>query len=42
MLNEGLYKYYPKTKGYVSHYNIGTPLTNQFYLGGHIVEKRMD
>ena len=33
MLNEGLYKYYPKTKGKVTHYEMGTPLTNQFYLG---------
>ena len=33
MLNEGLYKYYPKTKGNVDHYEMGTPLTNQFYLG---------
>ena len=33
MLNEGLFKYYPKTIGKVEHYEIGTPLTNQFYLG---------
>lgn len=33
MLTEGLYKYYPKTKGKVTHYEMGTPLTNQFYLG---------
>ena len=33
MLNEGLYKYYPKTKGKVLHYEMGTPLTNMFYLG---------
>lgn len=33
MLNEGLYKYYPKTKGKVLHYEMGTPLTNIFYLG---------
>jgi len=33
MLSEGLYKYYPKTKGKVTHYEMGTPLTNQFYLG---------
>ena len=33
MLLEGLYKFYPKTKGKVTHYEMGTPLTNQFYLG---------
>lgn len=33
MLEEGLYKYYPKTKGKVENIEIGTPLTNQFYLG---------
>jgi all-trans-retinol 13,14-reductase len=33
MLEEGLYKYYPKTRGNVEHIEIGTPLTNQFYLG---------
>ena len=33
MINEGLYKYYPKTKGKITHYEMGTPLTNQFYLG---------
>jgi all-trans-retinol 13,14-reductase len=33
MLTEGLYKFYPKTKGKISHYEMGTPLTNQFYLG---------
>lgn len=33
MINEGLYKYYPKTKGKITHYEVGTPLTNQFYLG---------
>ena len=33
MLLEGLYKFYPKTKGKVGHYEMGTPLTNQFYLG---------
>ena len=33
MLSEGLYKFYPKTKGKVTHYEMGTPLTNQFYLG---------
>lgn len=35
MLNEGLYKYYPKTKGKVTYYDIGTPLTNQFYLNAY-------
>ena len=35
MLKEGLYKYYPKTKGKVLHYEVGTPLTNQFYLGAY-------
>jgi all-trans-retinol 13,14-reductase len=35
MFNEGLYKYYPKTKGKVTHYDIGTPLTNQFYLSAY-------
>jgi all-trans-retinol 13,14-reductase len=33
MLNEGLYKYYPKTKGKVTHYEIATPLTNNHYFG---------
>ena len=33
MLNEGLFKYYPKTKGTVLHYEVATPLSNQFYLG---------
>ena len=33
MLNEGLYKYYPKTKGKVTHYEMATPLTNNHYLG---------
>ena len=28
-----LYKYYPKTKGKVFNYTVGTPLTNQHYLG---------
>ena len=32
MLEEGMYKFYPKTRGKVEHYEIGTPLTNQFYL----------
>ncbi len=35
MLEEGLYKYYPKSKGKVLHYEVGTPLTNQFYLGAY-------
>jgi len=35
MLTEGLYKYYPKTEGKVTNYDIGTPLTNQFYLGAY-------
>ena len=38
MLNEGLYKYYPKTKGKVTHYDVGTPLTNQFYLNAYMGE----
>jgi len=33
LINEGLYKFYPKTIGKISHYEVGTPLTNQFYLG---------
>ncbi len=35
MLEEGLYKHYPKTRGNVTHYDIGTPLTNQHYLGAY-------
>ncbi len=35
MLEEGLYNFYPKTKGKVTHYDVGTPLTNQFYLGAY-------
>jgi all-trans-retinol 13,14-reductase len=35
MLEEGLYKYYPKTRGKVLHYDIGTPLTNKFYLNAY-------
>lgn len=38
MLNDGLYKYYPKTKGKVTHYDVGTPLTNQFYLNAYMGE----
>ena len=33
LLNEGLFKYYPKTKGNVLKYQVGTPLSNNFYLG---------
>jgi all-trans-retinol 13,14-reductase len=33
LINEGLYRFYPKTKGKITHYEVGTPLTNQFYLG---------
>jgi all-trans-retinol 13,14-reductase len=33
LINEGLYTFYPKTKGKITHYEVGTPLTNQFYLG---------
>jgi all-trans-retinol 13,14-reductase len=33
LINEGLYKFYPKTNGKITHYEVGTPLTNQFYLG---------
>lgn len=32
MLNEGLYKYYPKTKGHVLRYDVSTPLTTAYYL----------
>ncbi len=32
MIEEGLYKYYPKTIGKVSHFEVGTPLTTQHYL----------
>ena len=35
MLEEGLYKFYPKTRGKVTHFDIGTPLTNQFYIGAY-------
>ena len=27
-----MYKYYPKTKGKITSYEVGTPLSNQFYL----------
>jgi all-trans-retinol 13,14-reductase len=33
MLEEGLYKFFPKTRGCVEHSEMGTPLTTQFYLG---------
>jgi all-trans-retinol 13,14-reductase len=33
LINEGLYTFYPKTKGKITHYEVGTPLTNQYYLG---------
>ena len=32
MIEEGMYKYYPKTKGKITSYEVGTPLSNQFYL----------
>lgn len=35
MLNEGLYKFYPKTRGKVTYYDVGTPLTNQYYIGAY-------
>jgi all-trans-retinol 13,14-reductase len=35
MLNEGLFKFYPQLKDKVEHYDVGTPLTNQFYLGAY-------
>lgn len=35
MFEEGLYKYYPKTRGKVTHYDVGTPLTTQFYIGAY-------
>ena len=38
MLNEGLYKYYPSTKDKVIDYDVGTPLTNNFYLGSYCGE----
>ena len=38
MLNEGLYKYYPSTKDKVIDYEVGTPLTNNFYLGSYFGE----
>jgi all-trans-retinol 13,14-reductase len=31
MLNEGLYKNYPKTKGKVDYYDLATPLTCEHY-----------
>ena len=30
---EVLYKYYPKTKGRVEHFDLGTPLDTNYYLG---------
>ena len=33
MLEEGLYKYFPQTRGKVLDYNIASPLTTQFYIG---------
>jgi all-trans-retinol 13,14-reductase len=32
MINEGLYKYFPKTEGKVLDFDVGTPLTTQYYL----------
>ena len=33
MLEEGLYKFFPNTRGNVEHFEMGTPLTTQHYLG---------
>ena len=33
ILEEGLYKYYPQTKGKVKFTEVGTPLTFNFYIG---------
>ena len=30
---EGLYKFFPKTRGNVEHFDMGTPLTTKHYLG---------
>ena len=38
MLNEGLFKFYPQLKDKVEYYTVGTPLTNQFYLGAYAGE----
>lgn len=35
MFEEGLYKYYPKTRGNVEHYDIGTPLSIQHYINSY-------
>ena len=35
MLEEGLFNFYPHLRDKVEHYNVGTPLTNQFYLGAY-------
>jgi len=32
MLEEGLYRFYPELREKVVHYNIGTPLSTQYYL----------
>ena len=32
MLEEGLYKFFPKTRGSVEHFEMATPLTTQHYL----------
>jgi all-trans-retinol 13,14-reductase len=32
MIKEGLYKYFPKTEGKVLDFDVGTPLTTQYYL----------
>ena len=33
MLEEGLYKFFPKTRNCVEHFEMATPLTTQYYLG---------
>ena len=33
MIEEGLYKFFPKTRGNVEHFDMGTPLTTKHYLG---------
>ena len=32
LLNEGLYRFYPELQGKVESYEIGTPLSAQFYI----------
>ena len=35
MLEEGLFRFYPELRDKVLHYDIGTPLSTQFYLNAH-------